>query len=75
MAEKVHETGISKEKGWLYYLDKGGNVARTELARAGRRHGRTSEVLVSCSVERERGWLYFIDKHGDVARARMAQHK
>ena len=25
MAEKVKTTGVSKESGYLYYLDKGGN--------------------------------------------------
>ena len=32
MAEKVKTTGVSKEKGYLYYLDKNGDVARSPLA-------------------------------------------
>ena len=33
MAEKVAKTGVTKEKGYLYYLDKGGNVSRSKMAR------------------------------------------
>jgi hypothetical protein len=33
MAEKVKTTGASKEKGYLYYLDKNGDLARSKMAR------------------------------------------
>ena len=36
MAEKVKNTGVSKEKGYLYYLDKEGDVSRSQMARAGK---------------------------------------
>ena len=35
MAEVVSSTGVSKEKGYLYYLGKDGNVWRSKMARAG----------------------------------------
>jgi len=72
MAEKVQATGVSKESGYLYYLDKGGNVARTKMAR-GDNKGGGAEVVAKCGVTRESGWLYFIDKDGDVSRAKMAR--
>ena len=33
MAEKVKTCGVSKEKGYLYYLDKQGDVSRAPMAR------------------------------------------
>ncbi len=72
MAEKVAKCGVKKEKGYLYYLDKKGNVARSKMARGGEKGG-GAEVVKACSVKRESGYLYFIDKDGDVSRAKMAR--
>jgi hypothetical protein len=71
MAQKVAKCGIKREKGWLYYLDKKGNVARARMARAGKKGGGKSQVLVKCGVKRKAGHLYFIDKQGDVACVKM----
>ena len=72
MAEKVKTTGVTKESGYLYYLDKGGNVARTKMAR-GASKGGSAEKVADTNVSREGGFLYFIDKDGDVSRAPMAR--
>ena len=32
-AEKVADAGVSRESGFLYFIDKGGNVARAKMAR------------------------------------------
>ena len=72
MAEKVKNTGVTKQSGYLYYLDKNGNVSRTRMAR-GANKGGSPEVVANAGVRRESGWLYFIDKDGDVSRARMAR--
>jgi len=72
MAQKVVATGIKKEKGYLYYLDKNGDVACSKMARGGQKGG-NAKVIKKCGVKREEGYLYFIDKNGDVARAKMAR--
>ena len=72
MAEKVATCGVSKEKGYLYYLGKDGNVWRSKMAR-GANKGGNAEVVASAGVKRESGWLYFVDKDGDVSRAKMAR--
>ena len=74
MAQKVAKAGIKREKGWLYYLDKKGDVSRTRMARGGGKHkpGK-AERIVKLGVEREDGYLYFVDKEGDVSRAKMAR--
>ena len=72
MAEKVKTCGVKKEKGFLYYLDKNGNVSRSKMARGGEKGG-GAEVVANTGVAREKGYLYFIDKDGDVSRAKMAR--
>ena len=74
MAEKVKTTNVTKQKGYLYYLDKNGDVARSKMAR-GADKGGNAEVVARCGVTRESGWLYFIDKDGDVSKAKMARGK
>ncbi|MBH50737.1 MAG: hypothetical protein VYA83_04755 [Candidatus Neomarinimicrobiota bacterium] len=72
MAEVVAKTGVSKESGYLYYLDKNGNVSRSKMARAGKGGG-NAEKVADAGVTRESGYLYYIDKNGDVARSPMAR--
>ena len=72
MAEKVKTCGVKKESGYLYYLDKQGDVSRSQMARAGKGGG-NAEKVKTAGVKRESGFLYFIDKDGDVSRAKMAR--
>lgn len=72
MAEKVCKVGIKRDKGYLYYLDKQGNVSRAKMARGGKKGGKPEKV-VKCGVKRAAGYLYYIDKQGDVSRAKMAR--
>ncbi len=74
MAEKVATCGVSKEKGYLYYLGKDGNVWASKMARGADKGGNKKQVA-SPGVTRESGWLYFVDKDGDVSRAKMARGK
>jgi len=72
MGQTVKNTGVSKEKGYLYYLGKDGNVWRSQMARAGKGGG-NAEKVADAGVTRESGYLYYIDKNGDVARSEMAR--
>jgi len=36
MAEKVTKVGIKREKGYLYYVDKQGDVSCAKMARGGK---------------------------------------
>lgn len=33
MAEKVMKCGVKKEKGYLYFIDKKGDISRAKMAR------------------------------------------
>jgi hypothetical protein len=74
MATKIARTGITRERGWLYYLDKNGDVSRTKMARGGGRVPKGKpQRIAKVGVKREDGFLYFVDKDGDVAKAKMAR--
>ena len=72
MSEKVEKAGVKREKGYLYYLDKQGDVSRAKMARGGKKGGSPKKV-VKLGVKRKQGYLYFIDKQGDVSAAKMAR--
>jgi len=72
MAEKIAKAGVKREEGYLYYIDKNGDVSRAKMARGGKKGGKPSKVAKT-SVKKEKGYLYFLDKNGDVSRAKMAR--
>ena len=72
MATKVAKVGVKRKSGFLYFLDKKGNVAMAKMARAGRKGGRQSQTVIArTGVKRKDGFLYFIDKQGDVSAVKM----
>jgi hypothetical protein len=74
MAEKVAKAGVRKETGYLYFVDKDGDVSRAKMSRGGRRKGKQkTEKVARVGVRKEKGYLYFLDKNGDVSRAKMAR--
>lgn len=37
MAQKVAKVGVKKEDGYLYFVDKDGDISRTKMARGGQK--------------------------------------
>lgn len=70
MAQKIAKVGIKRKKGYLYYVDKKGNVVETKMAR-GKSKGGGGKVIAKPGVKKQKGYLYFIDKKGDVSCAKM----
>ncbi len=73
MANVIAKTGIKREKGFLYFLDKKGNVAKVAMKRAGKKADKRQVVVAKTGIKRKAGYLYFIDKKGNVAEAKMAR--
>jgi len=44
MAEKVAKVGIKREAGYLYYIDKDGDVAKVKMARGGKKKAKKKVV-------------------------------
>lgn len=76
MAQKIAKTGVKRQPGFLYFIDKQGDVSRAAMARGGRgskKKGGGAKKVVEAGVKKEKGYLYFLDKDGDVARAKMVR--
>ncbi len=72
MAEKVAKAGVKKASGYLYFVDKQGDVSRAKMARGGKKGGKVEKVQ-KVGVKKASGYLYFVDSKGDVSRAKMAR--
>jgi hypothetical protein len=70
MAEKIMKVGIKRKPGYLYYVDKKGDVSCAKMAR-GKKKGGSPQKVAKCGIKRKKGYLYFIDKKGDVSCAKM----
>ncbi len=74
MAEKVARVGAKKQDGYLYFVDKQGDVSRAKMSRGGRKKGKQkAEKVAKAGVRKEKGYLYFVDRNGDISRAKMAR--
>ncbi|MCR5505257.1 MAG: hypothetical protein K6E94_06920 [Elusimicrobiaceae bacterium] len=74
MAEKVLKLGVDREEGFLYFIDKDGDVAKVAMARGGKKGGKAKKVA-KAGIKKAKGYLYFLDKKGDVSRAKMVNAK
>ncbi|MBI3617891.1 MAG: hypothetical protein HY210_06710 [Candidatus Omnitrophica bacterium] len=72
MAQKVAKVGVKKEKGYLYFVDKHGDVSCAKMARGSKKGGQTKKVA-KVGIKKVGGYLYFIDKHGDISCAKMVR--
>ena len=73
MAQKVAKVGVRKQGGYLYFVDKQGDVSRASMARGKKRGKSRAEKVAKAGVRKEKGYLYFVDKQGDVSRAVMSR--
>ena len=72
MAQKVAKVGVKKEKGYLYFVDKHGDVSCAKMARGAKKGGSVKKVA-KVGIKKQAGYLYFIDKQGDISCAKMVQ--
>ena len=70
MAQKVAKVGVKREKGYLYYIDKQGDVSCAKMAR-GKKKGGHPKKVAKVGIKRKEGYLYFLDKQGDISSAKL----
>jgi hypothetical protein len=70
MAEKIMKLKVKREKGYLYYIDKKGDVSCAKMAR-GNKKGGSPKKVAKAGIKRKEGYLYFLDKQGDISAAKM----
>ncbi|MBI2822416.1 MAG: hypothetical protein HYX74_09340 [Acidobacteria bacterium] len=64
------KAGVRREKGYVYFLDREGDIARSRIGQRGR-----MEKVAKIGLQREKGFLYFVDSQGDISRALMQRRK
>lgn len=72
MAQKVAKVGIKRKEGYLYFIDKQGDISCAKMAR-GKKKGGSRQKVAKVGVKKKVGYLYFVDKHGDVSCAKMVR--
>lgn len=72
MAQKVAKVGVKKEKGYLYFVDKAGDISAAIMARGNKKGGKPKKVA-KVGIKKQAGYLYFIDKNGDISCAKMVR--
>lgn len=72
MAQKVMKVGIKRKAGYLYFIDKKGDVSCAKMAR-GKKKGGSPQKVTKCGIDKKVGYLYFIDKQGDISCAKMVK--
>ena len=70
MAQKLMKVWIKRQKCYLYYIDKKGDISCAKMARGAKKGGNPKKVA-KCGIKRKEGYLYFVDKKGDVSCAKM----
>ncbi|PIU29727.1 hypothetical protein COT07_04450, partial [Candidatus Woesearchaeota archaeon CG07_land_8_20_14_0_80_44_23] len=72
--EVVAKANVRKHDGYLYFVDKQGDVSRAKMVRGRAKKGKQkSEKVCKVGVKKQAGYLYFVDKKGNVARAKMVR--
>ena len=72
MATKVVKCKIKRKSGYLYFIDKKGDVSMAKMARGKQKGGKPQKVY-KCGIKKRPGYLYFVDKQGDVSMAKMVR--
>jgi hypothetical protein len=72
MAQKVAKVGVKRVKGFLYFIDKHGDVSCAVMARGKKKGGKPKKVA-KVGIKKKSGFLYFLDKQGDVACAALVR--
>ncbi|MFH1622815.1 MAG: hypothetical protein ABIA97_06850, partial [Candidatus Omnitrophota bacterium] len=72
MAELVAKVGITRKEGYLYFIDKKGDISCAKMAR-GKKKGGKPQKVEKVGVKKKKGYLYFVDKKGNVSCAKMVR--
>lgn len=72
MAQKVAKVGVKRQKGYLYFIDKKGDVSCALMARGKKKGGKPKKVA-KVGIKKKAGYLYFLDKRGDISCAKLVR--
>ncbi len=53
MSEKVHKVGLVREAGYLYFIDKQGDISRSVMARGGSKKKTAAKKVKKTTTKRK----------------------
>jgi hypothetical protein len=56
MAEKVRKLRLEREAGYLYFIDKQGDISRTLMSRGGKKGGKMAKVKKPGKKSSKESW-------------------
>ena len=62
--------GLTREKGYIYFVDKDGDVSRTKVPPGHHSIKYPHRKVVRLGVKRKKNYWYFLDKKGQVTELR-----
>ncbi|MBU0666603.1 MAG: hypothetical protein ABIC91_07455 [Nanoarchaeota archaeon] len=72
--KKVLPTNVIREKGYLYFVDKEGDISRVKRATSRADKGpKLHEKVLKVGVKKEPEYLYYVNKNGKIGRSKMAR--
>ena len=71
MAKVVAKIGIVREPGYLYFVNKDGDVARAKASVGGKKGGGKKQIVEKVGIKKQKGCMYFLDKKGNIAEVKM----
>lgn len=64
MGEIVKELGVQRQQGWMYFINKEGDVC-------GFQRGQKAKLVARAGITKDPHYLYYLDKEGNVGRAKL----
>ena len=69
--KKISKVGVKRESGYLYFVDRNGDVSRAPMKKSGKKGGK--QKVASAGVRKRPGYMYYIDRDGDVCEVMMSR--
>ena len=67
----VAESGVKREQGFLYFVDKQGDVSKAPMRNSGVKG--SVQKVAKVGVKKKEGCMYFVDKAGNVCEVQMSR--
>jgi hypothetical protein len=75
MPKKEATVGVKKEKGYLYFVDKAGDIGRAKMARRGSPSAKGQQKVAKVGIKKDPARMYFVDKQGDISSALLKRKR
>ena len=74
MSEFVTKINLERNKDYIYFIDKDGDLSRAQIVINGRIHSKNkSEKIKNLGLIKEKGFQYLIDKEGNITKSKMTK--